>query len=62
MDAETYTKVQKHLRFFMKKVNDDAEPLIITSEDDTEKSILMSKDQYDNLMENLYVRSSWFFY
>lgn len=58
MDAETYTNVQKHLHFFMRQINDDAEPLIIVSNNEKEKSVLMSKDQYDNLIENAYLHGT----
>lgn len=58
MDAETYSNVKNNLKFFMKKVNEDAEPIIITSKNHDINSVLISKDEYDNLVENAYIRSS----
>lgn len=58
MDAEAYSNVRNNLKFFMKKVNEDVEPIIITSKNNEENSVLMSKDEYDNLIENAYIRSS----
>ena len=58
MQAETYSKVRNNLKGFMKQVNNNSEPLIITSKDSADTSVLMSKDDYDNLLENAYIRSS----
>lgn len=58
MDTETYSNISNHLRYFMKKVNDDIEPLIVTSKKHNNDCILISKGEYDNLIENIYIRSS----
>lgn len=58
MQAETYSNVRNNLKSFMKKVNDDADAIIITSRDGESNSVLLSQDEYDNLIENAYIRSS----
>lgn len=58
MQAEAYSNVRNNLKSFMKKVNDDADAIIITSRDGESNSVLLSQDEYDNLIENAYIRSS----
>lgn len=58
MQAEAYSNVRNNLKSFMKKVNDDADAIIITSRDGESNSVLLSQDEYDNLVENAYIRSS----
>lgn len=58
MEAETYSNVRNNLKHFMRKVNEDVEPVIITSKNNDENAILISKKEYDNLVENAYIRSS----
>lgn len=58
MDAVSYSTARNNLKSFMKKVNDDAEGVIITSKNPNENSVLLSQDEYDNLIENAYIRSS----
>ena len=55
MEVESYSNVKNNLKFFMKKVKKE---IIITSKNNEENSVLMSKDEYDNLIENTYIRSS----
>ena len=57
MEAETYSNVRNNLKHFLKKVNEDVEPVIITSKNNDENAILISKKEYDNLVENAYIRS-----
>ena len=58
MQAEAYSNVRNNLKSFMKKVNDDADAIIITSRNSENNSVLLSQDEYDNLVENAYIRSS----
>lgn len=46
------------IKSYMKKVNDDADAIIIAFRNGEDNSVLMSQDEYDNLIENAYVRSS----
>ena len=54
--AVTYSYVRKHFKDFCDKVNDDAETIFITRKA-RGNVVLMSEAQYNNLMENLYIRS-----
>lgn len=58
MQAETYSNVRNNLKSFMKQVNDNSEAIIITSRNSEDNSVLISKADYDNLIENAYIRSS----
>ena len=58
MEAASYSNVRNNLKFFMKKVNDDSDIVIITSRNSENNSVLMSQNEYDNLIENAYIRSS----
>lgn len=58
MEVESYSNVKNNLKFFMKKVKKEHKPIIITSKNNEENSVLMSKDEYDNLIENTYIRCS----
>lgn len=58
MQAEAYSNVRNNLKSFMKQVNDNSEAIIITSRNSEDNSVLISKTDYDNLVENAYIRSS----
>ncbi|CCI82216.1 type II toxin-antitoxin system Phd/YefM family antitoxin [Lactobacillus hominis] len=58
MQAEAYSNVRNNLKSFMKQVNDNSEAIIITSKNSEDNSVLISKNDYDNLVENAYIRSS----
>ncbi len=44
MEVESYSNVKNNLKFFMKKVKKEHKPIIITSKNNEENSVLMSKD------------------
>lgn len=50
MEAETYSNVRNNLKYFMKKVNEDVEPVIITSKNNDENAILISKKEFKKKM------------
>ena len=58
MQAEAYSNVRNNLKSFMKQVNDNSEAIIITSRNREDNSVLISQKDYDNLVENAYIRSS----
>ena len=58
MQAEAYSNVRNNLKSFMKQVTDNSEAIIITSRNSEDNSVLISKTDYDNLVENAYIRSS----
>ena len=56
MIAINYTTARQKLREYCDKTVNDSEPIIITRARG-ENVVLMSEEQYNNLLENLYVRS-----
>ena len=54
MEAETYSNVRNNLKHFMKKVNEDVELVIITSKNNDENAILISKKE---LKKRCYIAS-----
>jgi antitoxin YefM len=58
MQAVAYSNVRNNLKSFMRKVNDDSDVVFITSQNPEENAVLMSQNDYENMLENLYVRSS----
>lgn len=56
MEAVSYTKFRKNLKHYILEVNEDSTALLVTNRDDTENdAVLLSKRDYDNIMENLKV-------
>ncbi|MDR0297451.1 MAG: type II toxin-antitoxin system prevent-host-death family antitoxin [Streptococcaceae bacterium] len=58
MDAVNYSNFRKNLKDYMIKVNEDAVPYIVTSKNAEEDIVVMSKRDYDNMVENAYINSS----
>lgn len=54
MQTTTYSNFKKNLKSFMAKVTDDCETIIITRKGN-KNSVLISEDQYNNMIENKYV-------
>ena len=61
MIATSYSSVRKDLKKYCDKVIDDCETVIITRKDD-ENVVLMSEEEYNNLMKNLYIMSNRKYY
>lgn len=57
MIAVTYSKVRERLKEYCDKAANDYETIIITRERG-ENVVLVSEAEYNNLMENLYIRSN----
>ena len=57
MIAINYTTARQNLREYCDKTVNDFETIIITRERG-ENVVLMSESEYNNLLENLYVRSN----
>ncbi len=57
MIAVTYSKVRERLKEYCDKATEDYETVIITRERGG-NVVLVSEAEYNNLMENLYVRSN----
>ena len=54
MEVTTYSNFRKNLKGYMKNVNDDSDTLIVTSQDNNDV-VVMSKSDYDSIMETLYL-------
>ena len=57
MIAINYTTARQHLKKYCDKTINDFETIIITRERG-ENVVLMSESEYNNMLENLYVRSN----
>jgi antitoxin YefM len=58
MQAVIYTEARNRLNKLIDKVTKDSEPMIIVGTKGRKDAVLLSKDDYDNLMENLYIQSN----
>ncbi|MBQ7242780.1 MAG: type II toxin-antitoxin system prevent-host-death family antitoxin [Bacilli bacterium] len=56
MIATNYTTARNNLKKFMDHARDNYEPVIITGKGGN--SVLMSEEEYNNLMENLFIMSN----
>lgn len=57
MEAVTYSKFRQNLRGLMRQINDDAERLVVTTNDNTDV-VVLSKSDYDSWQETLYLMQS----
>lgn len=57
MIAINYSTARKHLKEYCDKASSDFETIIITR-DRGENVVMLSETAYNNLMENLYIRSN----
>lgn len=58
MEAIAYSNFRKSLKDYFKQVNNNSEPLIVTNKDPEENVVVMSKDDYDAIMETLRINSN----
>ena len=61
MIATNYTKVRNNLKTYCDKATQDYAIIIITRKNN-ENVVLMSEEEYNNLMENLYIMSNKDYY
>lgn len=61
MIATNYSEVRNNLKAYCDKATKDYETIIITRKNN-ENVVLMSEEEYNNLMENLYIRSNSEYY
>lgn len=61
MIAVNYTTVRNNLKDIFNKVTDDCETVIVTRKDE-KNVVMMSLDQYNNLMENDFIMSNKTYY
>lgn len=57
MLAKTYSDVRNNLKAVCDIITDNDETVIVTRKNDN-NIVMMSIEQYNNIMENMYVRSS----
>lgn len=57
MLAVNYSNYRESLKHYCDRVNDEAEVLIVTRKSGG-NVVMLSEEQYNNLMENLYLRSN----
>ena len=57
MLAVNFTNVRDNFKSYCDKVNDDYETVIITRKDN-KNVVMISQDEYNNLMENLFIMSN----
>ena len=57
MLAKTYSDVRKNLKSVCDTITNNDEIVIVTRKNDN-NIVMMSIDQYNNIIENMYVRSS----
>ena len=61
MIATNYSEVRNNLKTYCDKATKDYETIIIKRKNN-ENVVLMSEEEYNNLMENLYIRSNLKYY
>lgn len=57
MIATNYSTVRQNLKKYCDKAVNDIETIVITRKND-ENVVLLSESEYNNLLENLYIRSN----
>lgn len=58
MQAIIYTDARNKLNKLINYVNDNSEQIIIVGSKGRKDAVLISKEEFDNLLENLYVLSN----
>jgi len=58
MQAIIYTEARNKLNKIIDKVHENSEPYLIVGTKGRKDTILISKEEYDNMIENLYILSN----
>jgi len=58
MQAIIYTEARNKLNKLIDKVHENSEPYLIVGTKGRKDAVLISKEDYDNLLENLYILSN----
>ncbi len=58
MQAIIYTEARNKLNKIIDKVNENSEPYLIVGTKGRKDAVLISKEDYDNMIENLYILSN----
>ena len=57
MQTTTFTEARNNLNRLITSIDENNEPIIILGTKGRQDSVLISKENYDNLIENLYILS-----
>ena len=52
MEAVVYSTFRNHLKDYMKKVNDEFEPLAVVNKNPDEDIVVVSKSEWDSIQEH----------
>ena len=58
MEAVNYSTFRANLRTYLDKTRDDAEPILVTSNDPDSNVVVINIRDYENLVENDYIKSN----
>jgi len=58
MTAVNYVSVEKNLKKYLDKITNDFETIIVTRGEEEENVVLLSESEYNNMLENIYIRSN----
>lgn len=58
MEAVIYTEARNKLNKLINYVNDNSDQVIIVGSKGRKDAVLISKEEYDNIMEHLYILSN----
>jgi len=58
MQTITFTEARNNLNKIITSIDEDNEPIVILGTKGRKDSVLISKDNYDTLIENLYILSN----
>lgn len=58
MEAVAYSNFRNNLKTYMKKVNDELEPLIVVNKNPEEDIVVLSKDSWDSIQETIKVMNN----
>lgn len=58
MEAVVYSNFRNNLKEYMKKVNDEYEPLMVVNKNPEEDIVVLSKDNWDSIQETIRLMSN----
>lgn len=58
MDAVVYSNFRNNLKSYMKKVNDDYQPIMVVNKNPDEDIVVISKEAWNNMQETLDILSN----